>query len=106
MLIFTIRISMIFPASAAQHDNSFSTIFELTKEHFWSLLLIYLTFIPIVFIMFIIIFVEELLIGSNSIPKVLLQNFLTIFMIFIIYGYFASCFSECYKILKKGFKAE
>ena len=106
MLIFSTRISMIFPASAAQHDNSFSTIFELTKEHFWSLLLIYLTFIPIAFIMFIIIFVEELLIGSNSIPKVLLQNFLTIFMIFIIYGYFASCFSECYKILKKGFKAE
>ena len=71
MLIFSTRISMIFPASAAQHDNSFSTIFELTKEHFWSLFLIYLTFIPIVFIVVIILFVEELLIGYNSIPKIL-----------------------------------
>ena len=106
MLIFTIRISMIFPASAAQHDNSFSTIFKLTKEHFWSLLLIYLTFIPIAFIMFIIIFVEELLIGYNSIPKVLLQNLLFITMGFISYGYFASCLSESYKILKKDFEAE
>ena len=106
MFIFTIRISMIFPASAAQHDNSFSTVFKLTKEHFWSLFLIYLTFIPIVFIILIIIFVEELLIGSNSIPKALLQNLLFMFMSFITYGYFASCLSESYKILKKSFKAE
>ena len=102
-LIFTVRISMIFPASAAQHDNSFSTIFKLTKEHFWPLLLIHLTAIPLFIIAFLILFVEELLIGSNSIPKILLQNLLLAVISFIVYAYFASCFSECYKILKKNF---
>jgi len=100
-IIYVVRVSLIFPATAAQHDNSFTRAFKMSKNNFWSLLLIYITVIPIAIVGFLLLMlIEFITVGSEvSIAINLFGHFITFAFIFIIYGYLASCLSESYKVL-------
>ena len=100
-IIYFVRVSLIFPATAAQHDNSFTRAFKMSKNNFWSLLLIYITVIPIAIVWFLLLMlIEFITVGSEvSIAINLFGHFITFAFIFIIYGYLASCLSESYKVL-------
>ena len=99
-VFYIVRVSLIFPATAAQHDNSFKRTFKMTKNNFWQLFLVLISFIPIALIWVILFLLIEFSVGTeSSVTMVLLTNFITFAFIFIIYGYLASCLSECYKVL-------
>ena len=99
-IIYAVRVSLIFPATAAQHNNSFTRAFKMSKNNFWSLLLVYISVAPIVIIWFLLIMLIELTVSSeSSIAMNLFGHFMTFAFIFIIYGYLASCLSESYKVL-------
>tara|TARA_B100000586_G_C20038637_1_gene396583 strand:- start:110 stop:883 length:774 start_codon:yes stop_codon:yes gene_type:complete len=103
-IAYIVRVSLIFPATAAQHDNSFKRIFKMTKNNFWSLFLIFISVIPIIIIWFILFLLIEFSLGIGteiSITTNLFEYFITFAFIFIIYGYLASCLSESYKVLSK-----
>ena len=44
-IIYAVRVSLIFPATAAQHDTSFARAFKMSKNNFCSLLLIIVSII-------------------------------------------------------------
>ena len=73
----------------------------MSKNNFWSLLLIYITVIPIAIVWFLLLMlIEFITVGSEvSIAINLFEHFITFAFIFIIYGYLASCLSESYKVL-------
>ena len=99
-IVYIVRVSLIFPATAAQHDNSFKRIFKMTKNNFWQLFLVLISFIPITVIWFVLILLIDFSVGTeSSVTMYLLTNFITFAFLFIIYGYLASCLSECYKVL-------
>ena len=100
-IFYAVRVSLIFPATAAQHENSFARAFKMSKNNFWSLLLIYITVIPIAIVWFLLLMlIEFITVGSEvSIAINLFGHFITFAFIFIIYGYLASCLSESYKVL-------
>ena len=99
-IIYVVRVSLIFPATAAQHDNSFTRAFKMSKNNFWSLLLVYISVTPIVIVWFLLLMLMELTVSSeSSIAMNLFGHFMTFAFIFIIYGYLASCLSESYKVL-------
>ena len=99
-IIYVVRVSLIFPATAAQHDNSFTRAFKMSKNNFWQLFLVLISFIPIALIWFVLFLLIEFTVGTeSSVTMLLLSNLLTFAFIFIIYGYLASCLSECYKVL-------
>ena len=99
-VFYIVRVSLIFPATAAQHDNSFKRTFKMTKNNFWHLFLVLISFIPIALIWFVLFLLIEFTVGTeSSVTMLLLSNLLTFAFIFIIYGYLASCLSECYKVL-------
>ena len=101
-IIYVVRVSLIFPATAAQHDNSFTRAFKMSKNNFWSLLLVYVSVIPIVLVWFLLLMLMEFTVSSeSSIAINLFYHFITFAFIFIIYGYLASCLSESYKVLSK-----
>ena len=99
-IIYFVRVSLIFPATAAQHDNSFTRAFKVSKNNFWQLFLVLISFIPIALIWVILFLLIEFSVGTeSSVTMYLLTNFITFAFLFIIYGYLASCLSECYKVL-------
>ena len=101
-IIYAVRVSLIFPATAAQHDNSFTRAFKMSKNNFWSLLLVYVSVIPAILVWFLLLFLMELTVNSESSVAInLFYHFITFAFIFIIYGYLASCLSESYKVLGK-----
>lgn len=103
-IVYIVRVSLIFPAAAAQHDNSFKRIFKMTKNNFWQLFLVLISFIPITVIWFVLILLIDFSVGTeSSVTMLLLTNFITFAFWFIIYGYLASCLSECYKVLNNKF---
>ena len=103
-IIYVVRVSLIFPATAAQHDNSFTRAFKMSKNNFWSLLLIYISIIPIIIAWILLFMLIEFTVGTeSSIAIFLFSNFITFAFVFIIYGYLASCLSESYKILSNKF---
>ena len=102
VIIYFVRVSLIFPATAAQHDNSFTRAFKMSKNNFWSLLLVYVSVIPAILVWFLLLFLMELTVNSESSVAInLFYHFITFAFIFIIYGYLASCLSESYKVLGK-----
>ena len=101
-IIYVVRVSLIFPATAVQHDNSFARAFKMSKNNFWSLLLIYISIIPIIIAWILLFALIEFTIGTeSSITMFLFSNFITFTFVFIIYGYLASCLSESYKVLSE-----
>ena len=101
-IIYVVRVSLIFPATAAQHDNSFTRAFKMSKNNFWSLLLIYISIIPIIIAWILLFMLIEFTVGTeSSIAIFLFSNFITFAFVFIIYGYLASCLSESYKVLSE-----
>ena len=103
-IIYVVRVSLIFPATAVQHDNSFARAFKMSKNNFWSLLLIYISIIPIIIAWILLFMLIEFTVGTeSSIAIFLFSNFITFAFVFIIYGYLASCLSESYKILSNKF---
>ena len=99
-IIYFVRVSLIFPATAAQHDNSFTRAFKMSKNNFWQLFLVLISFIPIVLIWVILFVLTELSVGTeSSVTMFLLSNLLVFVFVYIIYGYLASCLSESYKVL-------
>ena len=99
-IIYVVRVSLIFPATAAQHDNSFTRAFKMSKNNFWSLLLIYISIIPIIIAWILLFMLIEFTVGTeSSIAMNMFGHFMTFAFIFIIYGYLASCLSESYKVL-------
>ena len=99
-IIYAVRVSLIFPATAAQHDTSFTRAFKMSKNNFWSLLLIIVSIIPVFIAWFLLILLIEFTVGAeSSIITFLFVNFITFAFVFIIYGYLASCLSESYKVL-------
>jgi len=103
-IFYAVRVSLIFPATAVQHDNSFARAFKMSKNNFWSLLLIYISIIPIIIAWILLFMLIEFTVGTeSSIAIFLFSNFITFAFVFIIYGYLASCLSESYKILSNKF---
>ena len=103
VIIYFVRVSLIFPATAAQHDNSFTRAFKMSKNNFWSLLLVYVSVIPVALVWFLLLMLMEFTVSSeSSIAINLFYHFITFAFIFIIYGYLASCLSESYKVLSKN----
>ena len=101
-IIYAVRVSLIFPATAAQHDTSFARAFKMSKNNFWSLLLIIVSIIPIIIAWLLLFLLIEFTVGSEgSIVTFLFSNLITFAFVFIIYGYLASCLSESYKVLSK-----
>ena len=99
-VFYIVRVSLIFPATAAQHNNSFKRTFKMTKNNFWNLFLVLISFIPIALIWFVLFLLIEFTVGTeSSVTMLLLSNLLIFAGVFIIYGYLASCLSECYKVL-------
>ena len=99
-IFYAVRVSLIFPATAAQHENSFARAFKMSKNNFWSLLLIYISIIPIIIAWILLFMLIEFTVGTeSSIAIFLFSNFITFAFGFIIYGYLASCLSESYKVL-------
>ena len=103
-IFYVVRVSLIFPATAAQHENSFVRAFKMSKNNFWSLLLIYISIIPIIIAWILLFALIEFTVGSeSSITMFLFSNFITFAFVYIIYGYLASCLSESYKVLSNKF---
>ena len=101
-VVYFVRIALIFPATAAEENNSMKRIFKLTKNSFWQLLLINISFIGLVLCFLIVHFVLEMIYPSTgSIITTLIYAGFTLFYIFIAYGYLATCLSESYKYLRK-----
>lgn len=102
IIIYFVRVSLIFPATAAQHDNSFTRAFKMSKNSFWSLLLVYISIIPVVLVWFLVLMLMEFIVSSeSSIAINLFYHFISYAFAFILYGYLASCLSESYKVLSK-----
>ena len=102
VIIYFVRVSLIFPATAAQHDNSFTRAFKMSKNNFWSLFLVYISIIPAVLVWFLLLMLMEFIISSeSSIAINLFYHFISYAFAFILYGYLASCLSESYKVLGK-----
>ena len=101
-IVYFVRISLIFPATAAEEKNSMKRIFKLTKNSFWQLFLVYISFIGLLFLFLIAFFILETIYPSTgSIITTLIYAGFTLFYTFIAYGYLATCISESYKYLKK-----
>ena len=98
--IYFVRVSVILPATAVEQDNTFKKAFQITKNNFWRMLLIYSGWLLIIIIYLIIMFVFEWYLPSEGhFTRLMLQG--TIGSIFMIYSYtyFASCASLIYKHL-------
>jgi len=102
LLIYFVRVSVIFPATAVEKNNTFKKIFQLTKNNFWRMFLIYISSFFILLFYFIIAGVFEFFLPTegNLIRLMLMGVIDTIFM-FFLYIYLASCASLIYKHLIK-----
>lgn len=101
-IVYFTRISLIFPATAAEEDNSMKRIFKLTKNSFWQLFLIHISFIGLIVCLLIFLFILEVIYSSEGrVVTTLIYTSFSLFGIFIAYGYLAACLSESYKYLKK-----
>ena len=101
--IYFVRVSVILPATAVEQDNTFKRAFQITKNNFWRMLLIYSGWLLIIIIYLIIIFVFEWYLPSEGhFTRLMLQGAIgSIFMIYS-YTYLASCASLIYKHLVKN----
>ena len=101
--IYFVRVSVILPATAVEQDNTFKKAFQITKNNFWRMLLIYSGWLLIIIIFLIIIFVFEWYFPSEGhFTRLMLQTVIgSIFMIYS-YTYLASCASLIYKHLIKN----
>ena len=98
--IYFVRVSIILPATAVEQDNTFKKAFQITKNNFWRMFLIYAAWILIVILLLIIFFVFEVYFPSEGhLTRLMLQGVIgSIFMIYS-YTYLASCASLIYKHL-------
>ena len=100
-VFYFVRIALIFPATATEQNNSMKRIFKLTKNSFWQLLLINISFILIILFFTIFLFIMESLYSSEGrILTTMIYSTFTLFYIFLSYSYLATCLSESYKYLK------
>ena len=100
LVIYFVRVSIILPATAVEQDNTFKKTFQLTKNNFWRMFLIYAAWILILILYLIIFFVFEIYFPSEGhLTRLMLQGVIgSIFMIYS-YAYLASCASLIYKHL-------
>ena len=64
--IYFVRVSIILPATAVEQDNTFKKAFQITKNNFWRMFLIYAAWILISILYLIIFFVFEI---STILPR-------------------------------------
>ena len=100
LAIYFVRVSIILPATAVEQDNTFKKAFQITKNNFWRMFLIYAAWILVVILFLIIFFVFEIYFPSEDhLTRLMLQGVIgSIFMIYS-YTYLASCASLIYKHL-------
>jgi hypothetical protein len=98
IIIYFVRVSVILPATAVEQDNTFKKAFQITKNNFWRMFLIYAAWASIVILYLIIFFVFEIYFPTEGhLTRLMLQGVLgSIFMIYS-YTYLASCASLIYK---------
>ena len=100
LAIYFVRVSIILPATAVEQGNTFKKAFQITKNNFWRMFLIYAAWILIFILVFIIFFVFEIYFPTEGhLTRLMLQGVIgSIFMIYS-YTYLASCASLIYKHL-------
>jgi len=100
LVIYFVRVSIILPATAVEQDNTFKKTFQLTKNNFWRMFLIYIACVLIFLFFFIILFVFEIYFPSEGhLIRLMLQGVMGSIFIIYLYTYLASCASLIYKHL-------
>jgi hypothetical protein len=100
LVIYFVRVSIILPATAVEQDNTFKKTFQLTKNNFWRMFLIYIACVLIFLFFFIILFVFEIYFPSEGhFIRLMLQGVMGSIFIIYLYTYLASCASLIYKHL-------
>jgi len=100
-IVYFVRIAIIFPATAVGENNSINRIFKLTKNSFWQLLLINISFIFLLICFVLLHFIFEVIYPSEGrvLTSMLYASYSLVY-IFICYGYLAVCLSESYRHLR------
>jgi|TARA_B100001964_G_scaffold101886_2_gene113960 hypothetical protein len=99
-IIYFVRISIIFPATAMEKENTIKKIFQLTKNNFWRMFLIYISAILFFLLFAIILFIYEIYLPTEgNLMRTMMIGIVEVIYVFFMYAYLASCASQIYKHL-------